>query len=148
MTKLKMSIEIEYNSAIMHSDDPASKKWFYEDVLGGELVLHSNEIGDEIGIVKVLSINIEPHNNNVEVYNNGYGNRIALEIFSGMRVSLTLGKAKALLGSLEYGIAKAESNQPQKIDQSCKTCKFRNGTKCRKSQEYITDNDWCSAYRK
>ena len=60
MTKLRMLIEFEYNAAIMHSDDLVSKEWFYETVLGGELILHSNEIGDEIGTARVL--HIEKHN--------------------------------------------------------------------------------------
>ena len=59
MKKLKLEIELEYNDKIMHGDDQESIDWFYDDILIGEtglLILHSNEIGDCIGKVKVLKI--------------------------------------------------------------------------------------------
>jgi hypothetical protein len=40
----------------MHEDDADSIAWFNDDVLGGELVAWSNEIGDELGFIKVLEI--------------------------------------------------------------------------------------------
>lgn len=61
--KLKLEIEMDYNHDIMHGDDPDSISWFYNLLLNSDpedpdslLILHSNDIGDEIGTVRVLKI--------------------------------------------------------------------------------------------
>ena len=61
MIKIKLEIELEYDDEMMHSgeQDPVAKDWFFEDVLKNDLILHSNEIGDEVG--KVTSVKIK-HN--------------------------------------------------------------------------------------
>lgn len=62
MKKLKLEIELLYNDEIVHGNNPDAIDWFYSEILKGEdeaLILHSNEIGDEIGIVKVIKI-IDP----------------------------------------------------------------------------------------
>ncbi len=56
-TKVRMLIEIECN--VGHAKD--EKKWFMDNVLLskyplGGLILHSNEIGDTLGPVKVLEV--------------------------------------------------------------------------------------------
>lgn len=51
------------------------------------------------------------NNHDVEIYNNGYGWRIALEIYTGTRLAITIEDAIKLKESLEYGIAKAPHNQ-------------------------------------
>ena len=54
-----MEIELEYNDVIMHHDDPEAVEWFNNKILIGEkglLLLHSNEIGDNVGKVKGLRI--------------------------------------------------------------------------------------------
>lgn len=57
MTKIKMEIELKYDDTIMHGNDEEAIKWFFEDILYRDrLILHSNEIGDEVGEVKVLKI--------------------------------------------------------------------------------------------
>ena len=56
MRKLLMKIELEYDSDLIHADNEAGVEWFFNDVLKGELFLHSNEIGDTIGEVRVLEI--------------------------------------------------------------------------------------------
>lgn len=64
MTKILIEAELEYEEDIMHSDDWESRQWFYEDILlrthddAGEpnLILHSNELGDSIGILKIIKI--------------------------------------------------------------------------------------------
>lgn len=60
MKKIKLQIELMYDAKNMHGNDKRSIDWFYNDVLKSkrknDLVLHSNEIGDEIGTVKVLKI--------------------------------------------------------------------------------------------
>ncbi len=60
LTKLKLEIELIYDAEMMHSDDKESIDWFYNDILKSrrknDLFLHSNEIGDEIGTVKVIKI--------------------------------------------------------------------------------------------
>jgi hypothetical protein len=53
MKTIKLEIEFTYDPDSMHGNDADSIRWFYRDVLGGELILHSNEIGDEVGTVKV-----------------------------------------------------------------------------------------------
>ncbi len=60
MTKLKLTIELDYDAEIMHQDDPDAIEWFFLDILQEDLLfLHSNEIGDVIGTVKVLEIHKE-----------------------------------------------------------------------------------------
>jgi len=61
MKTLKMVIELTYDDDGMHGDDQDSIDWFENDILlqkaeGEELFLHSKEINDTIGAVKVLSI--------------------------------------------------------------------------------------------
>lgn len=61
MKKLMLEVELEYDDQTMHGDDHDSVAWFWNDVLlypgkDGQLILHSNEIGDEIGTIKVLKV--------------------------------------------------------------------------------------------
>lgn len=58
MKKIKLLIELKYDDKIMHGGDTdkEAKDWFFGEVLKDKLILHSNEIGDEIGTVKVLEI--------------------------------------------------------------------------------------------
>ena len=60
MKKLKLQIELTYDAKIMHGKDKDSIRWFYNDILlsrrKNDLILHSQEIGDEIGTVKVIKI--------------------------------------------------------------------------------------------
>jgi hypothetical protein len=54
-----MTIEFEYDVKTMHGDDEQAKDWFFNEILSGvkgDLSLHSNDIGDFIGTVKVLAI--------------------------------------------------------------------------------------------
>jgi hypothetical protein len=63
MAKLLLEIELEYDADLIHGDDPQGREWFFSSVLGvgdalaegNELVLHSNEMGDEVGTVTVKS---------------------------------------------------------------------------------------------
>ena len=61
MKKLILTVELTYNNEIMHDDDDEAIQWFLNDVLLNpkeheQLILHSNCIGDEVGEIKVLSI--------------------------------------------------------------------------------------------
>ena len=57
----RLVIELEYDDEIMHGDELEAIEWFWRDVMGGgELYLHSNFIGDEVGRVKVISRLREP----------------------------------------------------------------------------------------
>ena len=60
METIKLEIELKYNAKIMHENNRESIDWFYKDILMSRgkngLTLHSNEIGDEIGAIKVLKI--------------------------------------------------------------------------------------------
>lgn len=63
MPKIVLEIELDYPESI-HGDDPEAFMWFRDEILlggsGEDLILHSNEIGDEIGTVKVRSIVLNP----------------------------------------------------------------------------------------
>lgn len=58
MAKLRLEIELEYDADMMYGNDSkwTGWTWFIEKVLGAPegLTLVSDEIGDEVGIVKVL----------------------------------------------------------------------------------------------
>lgn len=62
MARLNLHIELEYDADLMHSgdNDKEAKAWFLREILSddGSLVLHSNEVGDSLGTVKVLSVEI------------------------------------------------------------------------------------------
>ena len=40
----------------MHGNDKEAINWFYNNILKDTLILHSNEIGDKIGAVKIKRI--------------------------------------------------------------------------------------------
>jgi hypothetical protein len=54
--KIKMTIEVEVEDTFNFTDEE-EKMWFENEVLIGDgtLMLHSNEIGDTVGIVKKVS---------------------------------------------------------------------------------------------
>ena len=61
MTKLILEVELDYDGEATHGKDPDAIAWFWNDILlypgeDGELVLHSNELGDEVGTIKVLKV--------------------------------------------------------------------------------------------
>lgn len=67
MRKIKMMIELEYDADLHHGEDKSSIDWFGQSVLmndteDGGLILHSNEIGDEVGRVKTLVVYDWPTN--------------------------------------------------------------------------------------
>ena len=58
MAKILMTVELEYDADVMHGDDEESIAWFFDEILSEEkglLLLHSNELGDTIGTIRVLS---------------------------------------------------------------------------------------------
>lgn len=56
MKTIKMLVELTYDNDVMHEEDADGIAWFNDEVLGGEVVAWSNEIGDELGFIKVLEI--------------------------------------------------------------------------------------------
>ena len=58
MSVVRLEIVLEYDAGVMYGNDPESREWFFNKILGdeGALILHSNEIGDDVGIVKVLRV--------------------------------------------------------------------------------------------
>jgi hypothetical protein len=60
MKTIKIIAELRYDDKLMHGKTKEGIDWFYNDILKcrkkNYLVLHSNEIGDEIGTVKILTI--------------------------------------------------------------------------------------------
>ena len=55
---LKLEIELTYDAESMHGNDKDATDWFFKSILKSkrkkDLILHSNEIGDEIGTVKII----------------------------------------------------------------------------------------------
>lgn len=65
MRTIRLEIELTYDDEIMHCGerDQEAKAWFYHNVLLeplDRLILHSDDIGDAIGEVNVLSIANNP----------------------------------------------------------------------------------------
>jgi hypothetical protein len=66
--KLKLEIELEYDPVIMHGTDGDSIMWFINKVLknpdeGEGLILHSNCIGDSLGMCRVTRLITDMTNN-------------------------------------------------------------------------------------
>lgn len=59
LKRLDVRGTIEYDADSMHMDNPEEIQWFYYDILMDDLIVHSNEIGDEIGILRITSIQEE-----------------------------------------------------------------------------------------
>ena len=59
MTKMVMTVELEYDEVVMYGNDERSKKCFFDDVLADPyLILRSDFIGDEIGKVRVIDADV------------------------------------------------------------------------------------------
>jgi hypothetical protein len=53
---LQLSVQFTYNPELMHGEDEDSEAWFLDLVQNEELIVHSNEIGDKIGTMRVVKI--------------------------------------------------------------------------------------------
>ena len=55
--KIKVTLEIELEEGFVTGKDEDEKMWFENEVMvaDGNLVLHSNDIGDTVGIVKKVT---------------------------------------------------------------------------------------------
>lgn len=55
--KIKVTLEIELEDGFMLIADEDEKMWFENEVMigDGSLLLHSNEIGDSVGVVKKVT---------------------------------------------------------------------------------------------
>jgi len=55
-----MLVELTYDAEMMQGNNEKEKAWFFNHILKSkrrnDLILHSNEVGDEIGTIKVLEI--------------------------------------------------------------------------------------------
>jgi hypothetical protein len=62
VTKIVIEAELEFDASLMYGDDVEGRRWFFEDILGDKsgLILHSNEIGDEIGVLRILRVTPRP----------------------------------------------------------------------------------------
>lgn len=57
LARLRIEAVLEYDADMIHGVDPESIRWFLDDLLmNTELILHSNEIGDAIGVLKITSV--------------------------------------------------------------------------------------------
>jgi len=65
MSKVKMTIEVELDDDIYNLSNETERLWLENEIFCGDgnLTLHSNDIGDEVGIVKKVR--------NVSFYTNG-----------------------------------------------------------------------------
>jgi hypothetical protein len=55
---IRLKVALEYDPDVMHGDDKEAVAWFYRMLLTTPLRLISDEIGDEVGAVKVLRIGV------------------------------------------------------------------------------------------
>ena len=67
--KVKMLIEVDCEDCAFSLGDPDSVRWFGQEVLmnqteDGALYLHSNEVGDTVGRVRVLVLHDWPPSSN------------------------------------------------------------------------------------
>lgn len=54
---IKLEAEFTYDQECMHGEDKEAREWFFKDILMKDtLIVHSNEIGDEIGTIKITKI--------------------------------------------------------------------------------------------
>lgn len=53
---IKMVVELTYNNKLMHGTDGEEKAWLLNLLKSEVMLLHSNEIGDTVGSVKVVKI--------------------------------------------------------------------------------------------
>lgn len=57
MAKLRLEVDLEYDAEMMHGDDEDSVQWFMSKViLGNNLILYDNDMGDSVGTVSVLKV--------------------------------------------------------------------------------------------
>lgn len=56
MKTLTLTVELRYDAGLMHGKDVSAQCWFNSEILGGDLLLHSNDMGDTVGDVKVLEV--------------------------------------------------------------------------------------------
>ncbi|MDP2643793.1 MAG: hypothetical protein Q8P24_02530 [Desulfobacterales bacterium] len=59
MKTITLEIELEYSPDVWYGDDIESRKFFVDDVLGGDLLLHSQDVGETVGKVTVKN-NLRP----------------------------------------------------------------------------------------
>lgn len=56
MKKIKFEATLFLDDNFMNFDCKEEKDWLFNKILKDELILHSNEIGDEVGTVKIERI--------------------------------------------------------------------------------------------
>lgn len=62
METVRLVIELKVEDYMYNREDPEEEKWFYGNILGvggepiDDLFLFSNEIGDSVGDVRVISV--------------------------------------------------------------------------------------------
>lgn len=59
--KLRITAVLELNAAMYPPDDEDAQHWLIQDILlgncvGDRLILHSNEVGDELGTLEVEQV--------------------------------------------------------------------------------------------
>ena len=59
IVRLKIQGIIEYDKDIMHDDSEEETSWFFGEVLMKGLFVYSDELGDDVGILRITSISKE-----------------------------------------------------------------------------------------
>ena len=60
MSRVRLFVEVEINDALMWGEggpDADALHWFEREALG-DVILHSNDIGGEIGVARVMAWNL------------------------------------------------------------------------------------------
>ncbi len=72
--KIRLTIDLElYGDYGAFSEDDEEKDWFYNHLLGDDLILHSSLVGDEIGKVHVVRVHNVSHGGRSEDKTNYQG---------------------------------------------------------------------------
>ena len=59
MARIRFEAELDYDGDLICGDDEESKEWFLNQILGnqcGDLILHSNDVGDTVGTIRLIRI--------------------------------------------------------------------------------------------
>ena len=57
MKTLKIEALLRIDDELMYGDDKDGKDWFFNTILKQKQIVHNNDIGDEVGTLKILKIN-------------------------------------------------------------------------------------------
>lgn len=56
MRTVRLICDLTFDQELFYGNSKSERDWFYSHVLKNDLILHSNDIGDSIGELKVISV--------------------------------------------------------------------------------------------